>query len=154
MSEQKFFLPSPDQHQIPVRHWSCDNPRAAVLVLHGMAEHSARYQQFAQALNKSGYGVMAIDHRGHGPDAPVKQLGHFADQNGWDKVLADVDRAHQHLCNLYPQKPVYIFGHSMGSFITQAWLLNRPAPVQGCYPLRLQLCPPNITESWQVSCAV
>ncbi len=147
MSEQKFFLPSPDQHQIPVRHWPSDNPKAAVLILHGMAEHSARYQQFAQALNKSGYGAMAIDHRGHGSDTPVEKLGHFADHNGWDKVLADIGRAHQHLCNLYPQKPVYIFGHSMGSFITQAWLLNRPAPVRGVILSGSNFAPPLLLKA-------
>ena len=48
------------------RHWDCESPRAAVLLLHGFGEHSGHYHRFAGALVHSGFDVWALDHEGHG----------------------------------------------------------------------------------------
>ena len=67
MRTDSFRLATSDDTSIFVNHWSPDDsPRAIVLVAHGMAEHSDRYERFAQALTASGYEVYAPDHRGHG----------------------------------------------------------------------------------------
>ena len=67
-----------------------ERPRAIVQIAHGLTEHSARYGRLAAALNAAGYAAYANDHRGHGPKTAAADLGHFADEGGWDKVVGDL----------------------------------------------------------------
>ncbi len=118
-------LPLNDGHTIFVYEWHIEAPKALVHINHGMAEHALRYAEFAHFLNSRGYSVIAHNHRGHGPQSTDGLSGHYADQDGWQKVLADLNYVRKH-CN--PAKaPYVVFGHSMGSFITQAYALNYPA---------------------------
>ena len=57
------------------------------MVSHGMAEHGGRYVRLAEALCGAGYGVFALDQRGHGRTADEGTLGLFAEQDGWNKVV-------------------------------------------------------------------
>lgn len=63
-----FQLKSSDGINVFVRKWvpTGQPPRAVVLVIHGAAEHSARYDRLARILAGQGYAVYAPDHRGHG----------------------------------------------------------------------------------------
>ncbi len=129
MHSEKFYLTSLDNHRIFVRKWSADAPatppRAVIHILHGMAEHSMRYEPIAERLVEAGYVVFAHDHRGHGHSIPPGGLlGHYADQNGWQLVLADTARVNDTIRQQYPGVPIVILGHSMGSFITQGYLLQ------------------------------
>jgi len=89
-------------------------PRGIVLISHGLAEHSRRYERFARYLTSRGYHVYAWDHRGHGettaPDAP---LGRFAKENGGEKVMADAKAMRDVALADHPGLPVILFGHSM-----------------------------------------
>ena len=110
-----------DGHSIFYRHWrtSADKAKAVVHINHGMAEHSERYTKLAHTLNAEGYHLIAQDHRGHGQSATQpEQLGHLADKNGWDKVLKDIKVLHGRIKQAYPDLPLVLFGHSMGSFIS------------------------------------
>ncbi|MCL6269294.1 alpha/beta hydrolase [Sansalvadorimonas sp. 2012CJ34-2] len=131
MSAHELHLQANDGHQITGYHWQQPDSKAVILLLHGMTEHAARYRSFAETLNKAGYSVVAPNHRGHGPHIPQQQLGWFAESNGWQKVLGDISLVHSFVTDLYPDIPVILMGHSMGSFLAQAWLLNRPEPVSG-----------------------
>lgn len=129
MQAEKLYLTSLDQHRIFVRKWSADDatrpPRAIIHILHGMAEHSLRYEPIAERLVEAGYVVFAHDHRGHGHSIPPGGLlGHYADQNGWQLVLADTAKVNEAIRQQYPATPIVILGHSMGSFITQGYLLQ------------------------------
>lgn len=99
--------------------------RGVVQINHGLGEHAARYQRFAEALSKNGYHVYAHDHRGHGAtiasDAPI---GVFSDKDGWAKVIDDVHAVNQHIHTQYPNLPVIAFGHSMGSIVTFNYVLR------------------------------
>jgi alpha-beta hydrolase superfamily lysophospholipase len=101
-------------------------PRAIIQINHGLAEHSARYERFAQALARRGYAVYAHDHRGHGltkaPDAPLGSFG----KDGARKVIADVLAVHQHIRTEQPSVPVIIFGHSMGALIALNFVQEYP----------------------------
>lgn len=128
MQADHFHLSSLDNHRIFVRRWRSDAstpPRAIIHILHGMAEHSQRYAPLAAHLVDQGYVVFAHDHRGHGYSIPAGGLlGHFADHDGWHRVVADAHKVNEYLRHEYPGVPIVMIGHSMGSFITQSYLLR------------------------------
>lgn len=109
-----------------------ERPRGIVMILHGMAEHAARYQRFAVALSEAGFHVAAHDHRGHGattaPDAP---LGSFARRDGMEAVLADALHVNRHVRDTHPGLPVILFGHSMGGIIATNFLLRHSGTLDG-----------------------
>jgi alpha-beta hydrolase superfamily lysophospholipase len=99
--------------------------RALVQVAHGMAEHSARYARFARTLTEHGYGVYANDHRGHGQTVTRREeLGHFADEKGWEKVTHDQLSLTTEIKSRHPGLPVFLMGHSMGSYIARSTALR------------------------------
>ncbi|NRB32156.1 MAG: alpha/beta hydrolase [Rhizobiaceae bacterium] len=105
-------------------------PKAIVQINHGMAEHAARYERFAEALAKAGYGTYAHDHRGHGAtSAPDAALGVFARKKGLDAVLNDVAAVNAHISSEHPNVPIVCFGHSMGSIIGFNYVLRHPDTV-------------------------
>jgi alpha-beta hydrolase superfamily lysophospholipase len=120
-----------DGKKVFVRRWegsqSNQNPTAIIQVVHGMAEHSARYERLAERMTKHGYTVYAHDHRGHGFTAQSpKELGHFADRYGWRLVIEDVKTVNELIRSQHPDLPVIVMGHSMGSFILQKCLTKYP----------------------------
>lgn len=112
-----------------------NRPAASVIqILHGMAEHSGRYQQLAQQLLQDGHAVLLHDHRGHGnhphkghiDSRPHWQKRRRADGmrqplgcgSGWWQLVNDAERLLQVALQHLPDKcPVMILGHSMGSYL-------------------------------------
>ena len=99
-------------------HWECENPKAIVHIVHGMSEHAARYDHFASWLNENGITVVSSDLRGHGKTAgELKNVGHFATRNGWEKVCKDIYLITEETIKKHPNLPIIFLGHSMGSFL-------------------------------------
>ncbi|MGL4177364.1 MAG: lysophospholipase [Dermatophilaceae bacterium] len=98
--------------------------RAVVQVSHGMAEHSARYARLAEALTASGYAVYAGDHRGHGVTGGDDDHGYLADDDGWGTVVRDLRRVTALAREEQPGRPVFLLGHSMGSFLARAYVIE------------------------------
>lgn len=98
-------------------------PTAVVHVVHGLAEHAARYRRLAQALTGRGWVVYAHDQRGHGRSAKTTEaLGHLGDEDGWGAVVADL-RAFVELSGArHPGRPRAVVAHSMGSLVLQDYL--------------------------------
>src|SRR3974390_3486835 len=87
----EFTFRAEDGVRLLGRRWLPEGrARAIVQIAHGLAEHSARYARLGGALKAAGYGVYASDHRGHGPSAAAADLGHFADEKGWDTAVGDL----------------------------------------------------------------
>ena len=99
-------------------------PSAVVQIVHGMAEHYARYYPLAEALAAAGIAAAGHDHLGHGPDTPKEKLGYFAPQDGWQKLTDDVHHVHCLLKERYPDSRHILLGHSMGSFLAREYLLQ------------------------------
>lgn len=102
-----------------------DSPRGVIQILHGLAEHGGRYHRFAEAAVARGHVVVVHDHRGHGPNAGSR-LGQFGDREGWDLVTGDVAAVNRAAHAKWPDLPLTLFGHSMGSFIAQAFAFRHP----------------------------
>ncbi len=105
--------------------------RAAILVVHGAAEHGLRYERTARVLNAAGYSVYAPDHRGHGRTAGVIQNAGWAGPDGWNGMVRDLEQLSRRICELTPELPFFLFGHSMGSFLTQRFIQKRGAELRG-----------------------
>lgn len=106
-------------------------PKAVVQIAHGMAEHSARYARLAEALTAAGYAVYANDHRGHGGTASKADHGYFADHDGWDTVVADLRAVTAFAQEENPGLPVFLLGHSMGSFLSRAYVIEDSRELAG-----------------------
>jgi alpha-beta hydrolase superfamily lysophospholipase len=116
------FVSSSDGTPITTYAWAptTDSPLGVVQIAHGLAEHAMRYDRFAQALLASGFAVHATDHRGHGRTGEAA-LGDFGPA-GFDGLAEDVAQYGAALGAEYPGLPVFLVGHSMGSFAAQTLL--------------------------------
>lgn len=98
-------------------------PKAIIQVIHGMAEYGSRYDRFAKELIKDGFVVYADDHRGHGKSAEsLSALGYISDDDGFHTMVHDQSEINKFIKEENKGLDVYIFGHSMGSFIAQRYM--------------------------------
>ncbi len=132
MPESEFDFRAEDGQMLLARRWLPEGPARAVLqIAHGLAEHSARYARLAAALNSAGYAVYANDHRGHGPRAGAADLGHFADEGGWDKVVGDLWTFSRLIAAEQPGTPIIFLGHSLGSFLGRGFIAKHSDALAG-----------------------
>jgi alpha-beta hydrolase superfamily lysophospholipase len=123
---------SPNGPALHTHRWLPDGAtRASLLIVHGMAEHGARYARFAKALTDAGIAVYALDLPGHGRTADPADLGHFADRNGWSVALAAIHAVHSSINERDRKRPLFLMGHSMGSFLVQHYVVEHGAKLDG-----------------------
>ena len=132
MPGSEFTLRADDGQSLLTRRWLPEGPpRAIVQIAHGLTEHSGRYARLAAALNATGYGVYAADLRGHGPKAAAADLGHFADEGGWDKVVGDFWTLNRLIGAKQPGTPIIFLGHSLGSFLGRGFIAQHSDALAG-----------------------
>jgi alpha-beta hydrolase superfamily lysophospholipase len=121
-----YTIKSSDGSDLFVRSWgptTGTDLRGVIQIAHGMGEHTLRYDWFAEKLTDRGFAVYANDHRGHGETAGTPdRLGHFADTDGWSKTVDDMKTLSDHIRTNHPDRPLFLFGHSMGSFLTRDYI--------------------------------
>ena len=126
------FLTLRDDHRLFYRVWAPESePVATLHILHGMAEHSLRYDDFARYLNSLGFVVYAQDHRGHGFTKEEDEKGWFADHDGWATVCRDSFDLDRVIMGEYDQLPHYLMGHSMGSFMARTVITRHSSDFDG-----------------------
>ncbi len=109
-----------DGHVLRLTHYICpQKPKASVLILHGMAEHQRRYQPFAEYLVNNGYDVYSYDHRGHGTERKLSELGFFGPSNGYQLVIEDAAEVSKYVEKHNRCSKFILFGHSMGSVVAR-----------------------------------
>jgi len=127
MPVQRSTFTSPvDDLELATYLWDVADPRGVVQVAHGLAEHSARYDRFARALNEAGYSVRASDHRGHGASI-AGTPGDFG-APGFEALIADMAA---YGASLHGDPPLFLFAHSMGSFAAQSLILTHSEQYAG-----------------------
>lgn len=130
MNEQK--IKSFDSTELHVYSWIPEQVDAVLLISHGMAEHGKRYADFAQYANKHNIAVFAPDQRGHGKTVgDPEKLGFFAKQGGWFKVVEDLKFLVDKLRKDFPDKKIFLMGHSMGSFLSRTFVGSHSADIDG-----------------------
>lgn len=100
-----------------------EGPKAIFQIVHGMAEHGERYEDFAKYLCEKGFAVLVDDHVGHGRSVKSdKDLGYFGENGGWNAFVEDERTLTELVKAEYPDIPIVFFGHSMGSFIAREYI--------------------------------
>ncbi len=148
MGCEEFRFTSSDGSEVWGTKWIPEGEvRAALLVNHGMAEHIGRYGDFALYLNRSGIALWGEDHRGHGRTAgAADNLGYFAVDRGWELVLEDIGCLKELMIEAHPGVPLFILGHSMGSFLTRDFLCTGGTGFAGAILSGTGYNPPGIVK--------
>lgn len=127
MDERRFT--DADGVDVFYRSWPTGQPLQGVLVVvHGASEHSGRYARFADALNQMGYSVFAPDHRGHGGTAESTGRG-LTGPRGLSGILDDLEHVVELAHKVANDRPVILFGHSMGSIFALRYAQARPSTI-------------------------
>jgi alpha-beta hydrolase superfamily lysophospholipase len=127
-----FYYDYEDNKKIHAYVWNkTDKPKGAVQILHGMAEHAARYADFASFLNKNGFIVYANDHRGHGKTVQSPDEIGIIGQDGFELIIRDAYILLQMIKNKHPGLPVFILGHSFGSFLAHSFISRFGSEIDG-----------------------
>ena len=143
MKHQEGFFKGVRDTNIYFQSWSPESePRAILLIVHGLAEHSGRYMNLVNHFVPLGYGLYGIDHLGHGrSDGTRVFVERFEDYTNTLKVYFDMIRCWQ------PRKPVFLVGHSMGGLISAVYLLDHQAELTGAVLSGVAVkVPSNITS--------
>ncbi len=103
-----------------------DDCHAIILLVHGFAEHSSRYEHVARYLTSKGIGVETFDLRGHGKSDGVR-----AYIKSFSEYLNDLELFCSHVLGRYPDLPLFLYGHSMGATIVALYAITRNPDFQG-----------------------
>lgn len=119
-------------HIVYYKHTPAKDPKAIVIITHGMAEHARRYDHFAEFLNSHSFIVYAHDQRGHGETAgKTQKIGFISNKNGWEKITLDLKEMVDIAKKENPGLPVFLLGHSMGSLVVRTFLIRFSEEIQG-----------------------
>lgn len=121
MLEKKEWVAIGDA-ELRLYRWEPENPAAVVLIVHGMVETAARYRRLAGSLTEAGYAVFAHDLRGHGETAGDAEKVGYCGKNGFDIMVGDIRVLLDRIRGDFPDKPVFLLGHSFGSFLAQKYI--------------------------------
>jgi alpha-beta hydrolase superfamily lysophospholipase len=123
-SERRFA--TADGLEIHAQTWAADQPRAHLVIAHGLGEHCGRYQNYVDYFVPRGYALHGADLRGHGRSGGKRgYVDHF------DQYVADLDRRVAPIRSAEAATPVFILGHSLGSLIVLKYGLDQPAGLSG-----------------------
>ena len=130
-SPETQWLDSDDGTRLFLRRWTPEGAvRGVVHLVHGMAEHAGRYSVLGRELADKGFELWAADQRGHGKTADTAVndpgrgglLGHTCDRDGFFRVVRDIALINKHIGENRKGVPLFIMGHSWGSFLVQGFI--------------------------------
>ena len=122
--KEAYFNSSNGENLIRTLIWEDDEltPIGIVQLTHGMAEHIARYDDFAKFLASNGFVVCGNDHLGHGKSITDRsQIGFMGEFNGDKRLVDDMHILTKIMKKRNPDIPYFLFGHSMGSFCARVY---------------------------------
>ena len=125
MKHTEFGWKSPSKVKIYAQSWWPDEQsnkklKGIILLIHGLGEHSSRYEHVAEFFTHYGFGVLSCDRSGHGKSGG--KLGHIAK---YEEVFDDIVKLHSEASRKHSQLPVFLYGHSMGGGIVIDYMLNK-----------------------------
>lgn len=107
-------------------------PVAILQIFHGMAEHSKRYEDFAEFLTQNKIAVYVSDHRGHGQSmTSYKDYGVWKNKDEWWRIVEDLKQLKDIATSELPDIPYFVMGHSMGSFLARTFITKYGNELKG-----------------------
>ncbi len=134
MSSKNMKIDSIDGvHKLSVSLWDeVANQIGVVQLVHGMKEYVDRYDDFARYLNKNDLIVIGHDHLGHGDTVLDRdEYGFFSKEDGDKYLVKDVKKITEYIKGAYPDLPIFLLGHSMGSFVTRLTVVQDDYDIAG-----------------------
>lgn len=116
--------------EVFISWWPVNAPRSVVIISHGASEHSLRYTRFAADLNAVGIAVVALDQRGHGRTGASTGVG-LVGPGGGAALISDLHEVRTQAEDRFQGVPVFLFGHSLGSLISSAYLVHHSQGLAG-----------------------
>lgn len=126
MTKDRAFFKAFDDTRIHYQIIAAPRPRALVVIVHGIGEHSGRYSMLADFFAARNCPVFLYDHRGHGYSQG--QRGHV---RRFGDYLQDLQRMVELAQEAYPGLPVLLFGHSMGGVVAALYALDHQDALAG-----------------------
>lgn len=124
--QQIILTGSTDLRALAVYLWLPEEePRGVVQIIHGMREHMGRYDAFACWLAQRGFAVCGHDQMGHGKTRGADgAFGYFGEEEGALRLVRDCRRITRLIQRELPGLPIFLLGHSMGSFVGRMTILH------------------------------
>lgn len=127
MVTNTFLIIAKDGLQLFARSWESEQkPKAVICLVHGLGEHSGRYNCLADFLSKSGYITLSFDLRGHG-----RSDGKRGHADSLDVLLDDITSLLSEASLRFPGKPSFLYGHSLGGLLTLVYAMRCQSPLAG-----------------------
>ncbi len=146
--EESIWQP-PDRCTLFIRRWqSAQQPKATIILVHGLGEHSGRYHHLAEFFNAAGYAVTAFDLRGHGNSQGVR--GHA---DSYEVILDDLHHFVEEASQSPPGLPLFLYGHSLGGALVLCYLLCGRQAVTAAVVTSPALAPAKPPSSFKLAAA-
>jgi alpha-beta hydrolase superfamily lysophospholipase len=127
MGKQEFAWQTSDNLKIFAQVWQPEkNVRAVIALVHGLGEHCNRYNHLAEFYNQQGIAVISFDLRGHGRSEG--QRGHAP---SYDVICDDIQHLLDETAKRFPEKPIFLYGHSLGGSLVLYFALKRRPAIKG-----------------------
>lgn len=158
IKKEDFYFDSRDKkNKIHAVKWIPDvkKPVCIFQIVHGMAEHIERYDEFAVFLAEKGILVVGDDHLGHGKTVPAGgTYGYFCDEDAANVLVRDEHRLKKIMQEQYPDVLYLILGHSMGSFILRNYLFRYGSGIDGAVIMGTGMQPKPVVSAARVLTAL
>jgi len=121
MNHEEGTFQTSDDVTMFFQSWQPEEPKATLVIIHGLGEHSSRYTNVVDHLVPKGYAIYSMDNRGHGR-SPGQQ-GHVDD---WSLFREDTHTFVQMVREKEAGRTFFLMGHSMGGCIVLNYVLHYP----------------------------
>ncbi|MBN2669030.1 MAG: lysophospholipase [Bacteroidales bacterium] len=147
MNNLQFQWQSFDGHSLFGQSWIPEeNPKAVINFVHGIGEHSSRYQNWMPFFVENGFAVFAIEYRGHGHSFGKRGYIEY-----YEDILKDIDVLFEESKKAYPDLPQFLYGHSLGGNIVINYTLRRKPEIIGLIATSPWLWLTKEPPKWQVN---
>ena len=127
---KEYQMKASDHTTVYVHVWPVEKPKGVILLSHGMTEHGLRYNRFGRFLQDNQIGLYCPDQRGHGKTGAAA-LGHLRKGVEWELMIDDLFRIKRDYIDKETSCPIYLMGHSMGSFLVRRAVELQPKLFNG-----------------------